>query len=113
GGRTCAGGLRRCPGGARGRSTTTENTDRQVFWLSAPDGRGPPSRGGQAPVALDCPRAWPITAAAPRRIRTGFPLHHRPESRVGGPVVTGEMIATPARRVEQKSKPGDGRAGSR
>src|SRR4029077_13811771 len=87
GGRTCAGGLRRCPGGARGRSTTTENTDRQVFWLSAPDGHGPPSRGGRAPVALDCPRTWPITAAAPRRIRTGFPLRRRARERVGGPVV--------------------------
>src|SRR5207249_11621254 len=64
-------------GGARGRSTTTENTDRQVFWLSAPDGRGPPSRGGRAPVALDWPRAWPVTAAAPRRIHTGFPLRRR------------------------------------
>jgi hypothetical protein len=93
--RTPAADVRKLATAARGCSRPKHHdgtTDRQVFWLTAHDGRGPPSRGGRAPVALDCPRAWPITAAAPRRILTGFPFHRRPKERVGGPVVPGTII---------------------
>jgi hypothetical protein len=43
-------------------------------------------------VAWVCPRAWPITAAAPRRICTGFPLDRRLLKGGGGPVVRGTII---------------------
>jgi hypothetical protein len=51
---------------------------RQVFWLTARSGPERPSRGRlpkeTVAVALACSGAWPITAAAPRRLRTGFPF---------------------------------------
>ena len=48
-----------------------QQLDGQVFWLTARSGPGRPSR--LAAVARR-PGAWPITAAAPRRIRTVFPI---------------------------------------
>jgi hypothetical protein len=56
-----------------------QRLDGQVFWLTAPDGPRtafPPRGSGTLH-----PGTWPITAAAPRRIRTVFPIIPRdPES---------------------------------
>src|SRR5262249_51257834 len=45
---------------------------RQVFWLTARNGPGPPSRNMQW---LFWSRAWPNTAAAPPRVCPVCPLH--------------------------------------
>jgi hypothetical protein len=61
-----------------------QKLDGQVFWLSAPDGPRtafPPCGSGWV-----CPGAWPITAAAPRRICTVFPIISRIVSEPGAPV---------------------------
>jgi hypothetical protein len=73
--------------------------DRQVFWLTAlPAGLPARSRPRTAFPLLchksrssgtDRPRAWPITAAAPQRLRTVFPIVPRT---AGEPVETVESV---------------------
>ena len=41
-----------------------------------------PPRGS----GVSCPGAWPNTAAAPRRVRTGFPILPRPRREAGAPI---------------------------
>ncbi len=60
--------------------------DGQVFWLSAHDGFGRPSRPRMSGIVALWSEASPITAAAPRRIFTGFPILPPEHSRPGAPV---------------------------
>ena len=61
-----------------------QKLDGQVFWLSARGGPRTafPPRGS----GMNCPGAWPITAAAPRRILTVFPILPLLAFRPGAPV---------------------------
>jgi hypothetical protein len=64
-----------------------QKLDGQVFWLTARNGSRtafPP--GGSGTLR---PRAWPITAAAPRRIRTVFPIVPVPREEAWAPVEVG------------------------
>jgi hypothetical protein len=59
--------------------------DGQVFWLTAhlgPWNAFPPSQA----VAGPFPGTWPITAAAPRRIHTVFPILPRTVTEPGAPI---------------------------
>lgn len=66
--------------GVRG---TTGNWIRQVFWLMAHLDPRSPSQGGLPSPVASSPRAWPITAAAPRRIHTVFPILPTPRFEPG------------------------------
>src|SRR5438309_807769 len=52
----------------------------------------------------NCPRAWPITAAAPRRTCTGFPLGRAP-GRGRGPVVRMSIAETAADATARRALP--------
>ena len=100
--RTCA----RCDGVPAGCSWPKHQTEHStgrssgLRLVAAPDRL--PASG--SPVAWECPGAWPITAAAPRRICTGFPIHRQPRNEAAEPVVTGKMIRRSTSRFKREDR---------